>query len=128
MSKAYKGYKLMKAIANGEIKEGSRFNTYRGIVYFDGINLREDNKEGHYFLEGIDDLEFSKLNFELIEDETIDIDNIEPFTFLYSLCSDSSETLNEKIRKIVEKQNELIQAVKQLNKEIKNFKELSKTK
>ena len=100
MSKVIKGKEILKMIAEGEIDENTKVtvdnykNCTLGFVFEDGRNL----------FKWLDE------DFELIEDETIDIDNIEPFTFLYSLCSDSSETLNEKIRKIVEKQNELIQA------------------
>lgn len=118
MSKVYKGYELLKSIADGEIKEGSRFDTYKGIVYFDGINLREDNAEGHYFTEIIDDLEFSKLKFELIEDE-IDIDNIEELDTYETVETYDWQDVDTNRMTI----NELVQAVKQLNKEIKSIKE-----
>ena len=43
--KVYKSYELLKAIADGEIECGSKFNTYKGIVYYDGFNLRKENEE-----------------------------------------------------------------------------------
>ena len=51
-------------------------------------------------------------NFEIIEDETIDIDNIEELT------QDCFDDWTE-----AKKINELVQSVKQLNKEIKSIKE-----
>ena len=53
------------------------------------------------------------MQVELIEYETIDIDNIEELNV--------GDTLNNKI--IRDKFNKLVQAVKQLNKEIKSIKE-----
>lgn len=91
MSKVYKGYELIKAIANGEIKEGSRFiDTYTTPDY--GYFAEKDN------------------GFELIEDETIDIDNIEKL--------DIGIITTEDRLKI----NELVQAVKQINKKIEKEK------
>ena len=108
--KIYKGYELMKAIANGEIKEGSRFymryetSCYDCVVIYSyfGIIREDDNRE----------ISFNNLKyntFELIEDESIDIESIEKLNEL----SDCEER-NIKI-------NELIQAVKQLDKKVKEL-------
>ena len=58
-------------------------------------------------------------DFELIEDE-IDIDNIEK---LDKCKFGHGNTISYQESKIIDKVNELVQAVKQLNKEIKSRKE-----
>ena len=57
--------------------------------------------------------------FKLIEDETIDIDNIEEIKWRES----EKEHLEYGVLVANDKINELVQAVKQLNKEIKSIKE-----
>lgn len=113
--KVYKGYELLKAIADGEIECCSKFNTYKGIVYYDGFNLRKENEEGQYFTETIDDLEFSGLKFELIEDE-IDIDKIEELLTGYSESGADTDIINYINDKIVP-------SIKQLNNKMKSIKE-----
>ena len=118
--KVYKAYELIKAIADGEIECCSKFNTYKGIVYYDGFNLRKENEEGQYFTETISDLEFSRLKFELIEDE-VDIDKIEEFNISDEY---TSAIINEdNIHILFKTQNEIIKAVKQLNNKMKSIKE-----
>ena len=58
-------------------------------------------------------------DFELIEDE-VDIDNIEE---LDKCKFGHGNTISYQESKIIDKINELVQAVKQLNKEIKSIKE-----
>lgn len=55
---------------------------------------------------------------ELIENETIDIDNIEELLKIEEYEVDKTDTVINR-----NKINELVQAVKQLNKEIKSIKE-----
>ena len=50
MSKIYKGWELIKAIANGEIKKGSRFrDTYSEYIYkrnsFGDLELKREDGE-----------------------------------------------------------------------------------
>lgn len=111
----YKGYELLKAIADGEIKEGS-------LILFDSIIWIVDEysdivkyKEEHITLfNTYKAKEIAMSDFELIENE-IDIDSIGEL---------KSVTNNiDGIVCIMNKINELVQAVKQLNKEIKSIKE-----
>lgn len=102
----YKGYELLKAIADGEIKDGSRFEAeYETFIVRDGYLFVEHDKGQEY-------ANSFELNweFELIEDE-IDIDSI--------------EELEGKVEYSTERNtiNQLIQAVKQINKEVKELKE-----
>lgn len=113
MSKTYKGYELIKAIADGEIKEGQQFNVYKDgepyfsqPVYYKSQVLRQN---GTLLTEFLTLANIVSLDFKLIEDE-IDIDNIEEMTL------DGVEDVTYFV-------NDLIKAVKQLNKEIKSIKE-----
>ena len=57
--------------------------------------------------------------FELIEDNTIDIDNIEEL----DVCNfEHNNMISQQGMWFIEKVNELVQVVKQLNKEIKSIK------
>ena len=64
--------------------------------------------------------DFLNWNVELIEDEPIDIDNIEK---LDKCKFGHGNTISYQESKIIDKINKLVQAVKQLNKEIKSIKE-----
>lgn len=112
MKKIYKGWKLMKAISDGKIKEGSRFrDTYSEYIYkrnsFGDLELkREDGEEltspdYSYFAEKDND-------FELIEDE-IDIDSIKELEGIVEYATEQ-DTINK-----------LIQAVKQIDKRVKKL-------
>lgn len=75
MGKIYKGWELIQAIADGEIKNGSRFNVHRT---YNSIAVLEDRilhlEDGSKRILTTNDLLI--YTFELIEDE-IDIDSIE---------------------------------------------------
>ena len=81
MSKVYKGYELMKAIADGEIKEGTEFYKleHGGIgkikYIFNGRDLINDFAENK-ITESLTLFGIATVEFELIEDETIDIESI----------------------------------------------------
>jgi hypothetical protein len=114
----YKGYELLKAIVNGEIKEGSRFRIdgYKQIIEYNSGIL-------YYIDDNFDEVSSSVIInciFELIEDETIDIDNIEE---LDKCKFGYGNTISYQESKFIDKVNELVLAVKQLNKEIKSIKE-----
>lgn len=117
--KIYKGYELIKAIADGEIKEGSRFLTYNGkmeVIYKGNALWDKDGREE------VGNSVIIKQFFELIEDETIDIESINE---LETYSDDGVEFYDKSdIHKIAKKTNEILQAVKQLNKEIKELKSL----
>lgn len=139
MSKVYKGYELMKAIANGEIEEGSRFKVkalwngsyfyYNRIAIVKYKNIVYEEEE-----EIITSWTIINSEFELIEDETIDIESIEELVGTIDIrCNNkiieaedyfyNTYNIVESIKSISDKQKELIQAVKQLNQEIKSIKE-----
>ena len=110
MGKTYKGWELMKAIADGEIKEGSKFKAeYETFIARDGYLFVEyDNRQKY-----ANSFEL-KWKFELIEDE-IDIDSIEEYKQEHSeRCIDVD---------IRNKLNEILQAVKQIDKRVKRLEE-----
>ena len=104
----YKGYELLKAIADGKIKERSKFKAeYETFIARDGY-LFVEHDNGQEYANSFE----LKWNFELIEDE-IDIDNIEEYKQEHTeRCIDID---------IRNKINELIQTVKQLNKRVKKM-------
>lgn len=126
--KKMKGWELLKEIAEENIKEGTKFKDSLGnAIYFDGINLRYENGEGKYYSEDNDDINIATINFEIIEEqEDINIQDIEETKIEteedgieYFMTEDMDRiTFREDIetRKII---NELIKAIKQLDKEIK---------
>ena len=127
MGKIYKGWELIKAIADGEIKEESRFrDTYSEYIYkrnsFGELELkREDGEEltspdySYFALKDND--------FELIEDE-IDIDSIEKLDdtcyIMYGMQDEEIENYHNKTRTTI---NEILQAVKQIDKRVKKLEE-----
>lgn len=102
----YKGYELIKAIADGEIKEGSRFiDTYGEYVYkrIDAEDempslYQKDDVTGQIVTPDYSYFTENGNEFELIEDEIDSLDGI--------VC-------------LMNKTNQLIQAVNQLNKKIR---------
>lgn len=103
-----KGYELMQEIANGKIKEGTKFRDLTDSNYADNSNIyRYENKNfiGRYG--GTNILKLLNHDFEILEDEEeIDIQSIQELDEL----SDCEER-NMKI-------NEILKAVKQLDKKI----------
>lgn len=97
MSKIYKGYELMKMLSKGEVNLKQKVNTlsldYKNCTIDFVIKDRAEN--------------IIDLDFELIEDE-IDLDNIEEIDEERYIITD-----------VLKKINELIQAVKQLDKKLK---------
>ena len=110
----YKGYELLEAIADGEIKNGtkviSKDCSNNRIIYFNVNELCwEDNGESVF--NSIYLLDFLNYNFKLIEDK-IDIDNIEELEGIVEYSTERNTI------------NQLVQAVKQLNKEVKEAETL----
>ena len=113
MPKIYIGWELMKAIADGEIKEGSKIKINGDIFIFCEGNFMSDSTI-HFLTDTYDDIFLATAKFELIEDE-IDIDNIEEYKQEHTeRCIDID---------IRNKINELIKAVKQIDKRIKKLEE-----
>ena len=118
---------LLNKIANGEIKQGTKIK-YMGMEFlYDFPNLCGIYKVGgntafknslFYFIDA------SRLdnNIEIIEDNTIDnIEELEEFKYNEFVLMNREERFNKTINEysII---NKLVQAVKQLNKEIKELK------
>ena len=113
MSTIYKGWELIQAIADGEIKNGSRFNVHRT---YSAIAVLEDRilhiEDGNKRILTTNDLLI--YTFELIEDE-INIDSIEEYKQEHTeRCIDID---------IRNKMNEILQAVKQIDKRVKKIEE-----
>ena len=106
--KTYKGYELLKAIANNEIKEGTKFKNLNQKVKSDNSHIytyNHNNFIGRWG--GTNIIAILNDEFELIEEqEDIDIQSIEE---LYI----GDVTTEDKL-----KINELVRAVKQLDKKI----------
>ena len=112
MGKIYKGWELIKAIADGEIKNGSRFKAgYRTFIARDGYLFVEYENRQEY----ANSFEL-KWEFELIQDE-IDIDSIEEI----KLRPSDREYLSFAGLIFEEKINKLVQAVKQIDKKVKKL-------
>ena len=114
---------LLNKMANGEgvpekIKIGNIIYIYENWehFYYTDNEARED-----LLVRGKDwsTIDFLNWNVELIEDE-VDIDNIEE---LDKCKFGHGNMISYQESKIIDKINELVQAVKQLNKEIKSIKE-----
>lgn len=124
--KTYKGYELIKEIAEGNIKNGTKiiphypnkdctveyFEYYYGFLhaYYKDINHSDNDVNVCVFLD-------NNRTFEIIENEEIDIDSIKEMVIRHY------QTPVEKETYIQSKINELIQAIKHLNKEIQSIKE-----
>lgn len=113
--KIYKGYELIKAIADGEIKEGSKFSTcrYGRVIVFKGKCLwyEEDNEE-------VCNSVIINNEFELIEDEI----NIEELLELREINVENvttDEDLVKEINCVIARQNTMLQWAKQIDKKIK---------
>lgn len=113
--KVYNGYELMKMFAEKQIKNGTKFKDLTNNNYADNSNIyryENNNFIGRYG--GLNILMLLNHDFELIEDE-IDIDSIEEYKTKYT-----ERCIDKEVR---EKLNEVIRAVKQNHKEIKELKE-----
>lgn len=117
ISKRYKGYELLKIIADGKIKEKQQFNVYKnGNLYFD-IPVYYENgvlrHNGTLLTEILTFRSILNLDFKLIEDEEIDIQAIEEINIDQVIGTDDKSGI------ALLYINKLIQAVKQLDKRIK---------
>lgn len=121
----YKGLEIMQMISKGQIEDRTRFdfenNNFNGEVeYYNGTlywirfdeNWNETGKKNLFEMFNIQSTMVA--DFEPLKDE-IDIDSIEK---LESITNNIDGTVC-----IMVKINELVKAVKQLNKEVKELKE-----
>nr|DAJ13846.1 MAG TPA: hypothetical protein [Siphoviridae sp. ctvzh6] len=138
----YKGYELLKAIADGEIKEGSLilFDSIIWIVdeYSDIVKYQEEHIT---LFNTYKAKEIAMSDFELIEDK-IDIDSIKHKEleilqeilgqcdlfkgnekYILKVINENNSRLVDAILKVSKENETLLQAVKQLNKKVKELKE-----
>lgn len=109
MSKVYTGIELLEMMNKGKIKQHTKFKSDEfGIVEKIGFNFFNEKDENLFSLSSTWDI--LKQDFELIEENTIDIESIEE---VYGFTNTSY---------LQGKYNELVQALKHLNKEIQSIK------
>lgn len=123
MSKEYKGWELMKDLAEGNIKKGTQFIDDYGNKfiweeedgYFDLFELDSGKKEIPDYSPFAD-----KDNiFTIIEEEPeIDIQKIEEIKDVFI----ENSTCGEDVKYLARKYNQLVQAVKQLDRQINGDK------
>lgn len=117
MKMKYKGYELLKAIADGEIKDGTKFKCLneKPMEYYPDSNIYR-YEHGNFLgrFGGFNILSIVNKDFEIVQkQDEIDIDSIGEL---------KSVTNNiDGIVCIMNKINELVQAVKQLKKEVKEL-------
>lgn len=115
----YKGYELLKAIADGEIKEGTRFKCLneKPIQYYSDSNIYR-YEHGNFLgrFGGFNILNILNKDFEIVEkQDEIYIDSIEEYKQEHSeRCIDVD---------IRNKLNEILQAVKQIDKRVKELED-----
>lgn len=124
MGKIYKGWELIKAIADGEIKEGTKFKCLneKPMQYYPDSNIYR-YEHGNFLgrFGGFNILSIVNKDFEIVQkQEEIDIDSIEEI----KLRPSDREHLSFGGLIFEEKINKLVQAVKQLNKEVKELKKI----
>ena len=111
-----KGWKLMKKIADGEIKEGSKFRDLHQSSK-DNFNLyKYENKNLTGRFGGTNLIALLNDDFELIEDEK-DIDDIDDIEEVDEYKNEMAYDWFD-VQDMSIKINELIKAVKQLNKKL----------
>ena len=107
--KIFKGYELMEKAMKGEININQKVSS-----------LSEDYKDCELkFVLNDTAIQVMGLNLKLIEDQTIDIDSIQEI----ELSEYDREHYVAPIRNNADKINEVIRALKHLNKEIQSIKE-----
>ena len=117
MSKVYKGYELMKELAEGNVKDGTEFIEYNGFnkctesIYINGELKHRDEKCGYDIM-----WHLKTCTFELIEEDTID--DLEECNINIS-CQELDHNLRDMQSYI---NNVLVEAIKQLNRELKEYK------
>lgn len=127
----YKGYELMKAIADEEIKKGTKFKDKDGKkVEWNGYNFVFTDLCENYMCT-ISDIYFINEVFELIEDE-IDAEKIyctnnkQGITTTASDDNEKEEELRRYIINNCEDIEELLRIVKQIDKRVKKLERTSK--
>ena len=111
-----KGYELLQEIANGKIKEGTKFRDLTGSSYEDESNIyRYENENFIGRWGGTNILKLLNHDFEILEDkEEIDIEEIGELPEDFDASFYDKHSIKANRYKI----NEILRAVKQLDKKI----------
>ena len=109
--KTYKGWELIRDIAEGKIKERTRFKAgYKTFIARDGYLFEEYDKKDDRYATSFEMM----WDFELIEEQQdIDIQEIE------EICIRPYQGFTATCEYIEEKGNEIIEALKQLDRKMK---------
>lgn len=141
----YKGYELLKAIADGEIKDGTKFKCLneKPMEYYPDSNIyryEHSNFLGRFG--GFNILSIVNKDFEIVQkQDEIDIDSIEHKEleilqeilgqcdlfkgnekYILKVINENNSRLVDAVLKVSKENEILLQAVKQLNKEVKELK------
>lgn len=126
MSKIYKGWELMKAIADGEIKEGRKIKGNGNVTYIFNGGSFECIDHDCFLTDDYDNIGLAITEFELIEDEE-DVEKIYCTNNNQGMITNSSDD-NEKereLRKYIVNNckdiEEILQVVKQIDKRVKKL-------
>ena len=124
MGKTYKGWELMKAISDGEIKEGRKIKGDGNATYTFNGRCFERVDYDCFLTEDYDDIRLATTEFELIEDEIEKIYCTNNKQGIITKSSDDNEKEKE-IRKYIvnncEDIEELLRIVKQIDKRVKKL-------
>ena len=101
MSKIYKGWELMKAISDGEIKEGRKIKGDGNETYTFNGRCFERVDYDCFLTEDYDDIRLATTEFELIEDEIEKIYCTNNKQGIITKSSDDNEKEKEIIKFIV---------------------------
>lgn len=127
MGKIYKGWELMKGIAEGEIKKETKFKDKDGKkVVWNGYNFIFVEIEEHY-MRIINEIDFLNSTFEAIEDEK-GIDEIKELYINKDIKLVGKDTIESWTGRNLDitfanKINEVLQAVKQIDKRVKKLED-----
>ena len=126
MGKTYKGWELMKAISDGEIKEGRIIKGDGNATYTFNGRCFERVDYDCFLTEDYDDIRLATTEFELIEDEIEKIYCTNNKQGIITKSSDDNEKEKE-IRKYIvnncEDIEELLRIVKQIDKRVKKLED-----
>ena len=136
MSKTYKGWELIKAMAEGEIKEGSKivdklykeeYIYSRNEITNEPMLYKKDPVTEDYFIPDYSFFAEKDNDFELIEYEK-DIDDIKELYINDGMKSVGKDTIKNWTGRSLDitfanKMNEILQALKQLNERVKKLEE-----
>lgn len=118
MGKVYKGYELMKAIAEGEIRQETKFLDLTDKREYDGRRKHYYSyRNGNFIHEGFvrsNLLQILNHDFELLEDEKINTQEMEELNLYMSTTEYTWQDVDKNRMKI----NEIIRAVNGIQKEL----------